>query len=237
MQRYTSVQNNITAFLLGISVLFLVGIGGYWAGYEVYSTHYDVWEWYRNFLMGIIPTLGLVATWYFGYSARFAPRQALSTLYFWAMIGSLGFTAMYVVWEIVIWRECNDKNGFIFVHPHCANPNYPVETTPKMEFFLTFFGAALCGLAQVVCIMFSEQITCAGAYAGAVSMPSYSERAVAGNFYQDTNASPIDSRKYHKGSSSIGSHFGKKRRSSSSDDDDFEKQTDSLMEMEFKGVR
>ena len=195
MQRYTSVQNNITAFLLGISFLFIAGIGGYFAGYEIYWTHYTVFEWYRNFLVGIIPLLDLVLTWWFGYTARFSPRIARSMLYFYGIIASLVCTLIYIMWEIVNVKECNKINGSDFVHPHCANPNYPVETLPKTEWFLTFVGAIICGVAQVICLLFSEQITCIGARAGAIAQPAYSE----GGFYRDTMPA----------ASQFGAHYGK----------------------------
>jgi len=195
--------NNITAFLVGLSALFIAGIGGYVSGYEVYATHYTSWEWWRNFLMIIIPIVGIAFTWWFGYSARFNARNTRSNWFFYGMMVSVGYSAMWIVWEIVVWRECNNLNGLVFVHPHCANPLFPVETEPKIEFFLTFFGAVAIAVAQFVCVYFANTITCIALYQG------------SGGDYETINTP-------------IGAHMkGHTRRSSydysSSDDDGFTK--------------
>ena len=142
--------------LILLSIVALLAIGVYWSGYEdngngMRSGDWVSWPYYRYLISGYIPVVLLVATWITFYDQlRKNPNH---WFYFGLIVVSVGWMAMFVGWEVVVWTECSDKTGGVPDHPHCINRNYPLNGNPDPNFFLTFSGGAM-SLFLALCYFF-----------------------------------------------------------------------------------
>ena len=178
----TGQQSSMTLVLVFFTVVLSLGTFTYWAGYETPAGHFTTWYWWRAFLTGIIAITSIPVLMFFIYVARYTPRFSRGGLIFLAMMGAFGMTGVYLFFEILdAVSGCNDQDSFgDFIHPHCANPNYPAETIPKVEWFLTVVGAAVVCGAQFLIAQYANRVQCQGMVQGNLESQGYGVQAAIG---------------------------------------------------------
>lgn len=131
--------------LVFFSIWVLLATGAFWSGYEDNANgsrlgDWTTWNYWRYFLAGFLPIIGLLATWVLLYDSAFG--RPLFLAYYVVNVVIMGFLCLYVVWEIVVWTRCDDRTGSTPDYPHCINRFYPTKSYPDTNFFLTFVGGA-----------------------------------------------------------------------------------------------
>jgi hypothetical protein len=151
-------------------IVLIMGIAGlgYLAGYgdvrypNPNHDRFTTWVYWRYWIMVAVIASSLVAMLIYAYDVTVSVGRIRGFL-FWGMAAAIGYTAVFVVWEIIIWTNCTGINmaSCQTTRPHFVNRNYPADTTPDPAFLLTLFGAGLGGVGMLVSLYMINQMTCA----------------------------------------------------------------------------
>jgi hypothetical protein len=164
------------------------------------------WTYWRYTVMAFVIVLTLVFMWIFAFDVSVLQIPVRGYL-FWLIFLAVGFAAVFVVWEIIIWTKCNEVASPgpppVFKYPHCVNRDYPANNSPDAAFLLTLFGAGGAGVGMLICLYMINQITCAALASRTVLGQGLTTQQVGGTSYINTadfNAASINT--------SIDAHYG-----------------------------
>jgi hypothetical protein len=158
-------QSSVRAMMFLITLIIGGAIFGYGAGYgairypDIVNDPFFTWVYWRYWVMLATLVATLVGMLFYAFDVSVSVGRVRG-LIFWAVMAAVGYTAVFLVWEIVIWTRCAD-NATPSTCDHWRNRDYPATTSPDPAFFLTLFGAGLGGIGMLISLYMINQMTCA----------------------------------------------------------------------------
>lgn len=209
---FNSAQGSIRGIMLLITLVIGISVHAYLAGYgairykDPINEPFLTWNYWRYLITAFVMILTLVLMWIFAFDVSVLQVRVRGYL-FWLIFAAVGYMAVFIVWEIIIWTKCNEVDSPgpppTFKYPHCVNRDYPMNNAPDPAFMLTLFGAAGGFIGMLICLYMINQIVCAALASRTVLGQELTTQGSGATAYLNTadyNDAPIGSR--------IDAHYG-----------------------------